>query len=121
MRMEMLSKEKQHYEALISPKIEEVKQELAIAESNEDEESVNTLTYDLNVLTGVQREWFVPLLITMQLHLQLFTDIVAIKTGYSAAVLAGAIVGAIAATVLLYTAVLGVVIAAVVIRQRKKK
>ena len=58
MRMEMLSKEKQHYEALISPKIEEVKQELAIAESNEDEESVNTLTYDLNVLTGVQREWF---------------------------------------------------------------
>ena len=42
------------------------------------------------------------------------------SVGFSAGVLAGAIVGAIAAAVLLYTAVLGVVIAAVVIRQRKK-
>ena len=38
--------------------------------------------------------------------------------GYSVEVLAGAIAGATAATVLLYTAVLGVVM---VIRQRKKK
>ena len=57
MRLEMLLEEKERYEALISPRIEEVKQNLADAESNGDDESINTLTYTLNELTEVQREW----------------------------------------------------------------
>lgn len=58
MRSKMLSEERARYEALISPRIEEVKRWLADAESNNDEESIDTLTYNLNVLTEVQREWF---------------------------------------------------------------